>query len=97
MRRQQDRPSVTRLCITICATQHPDVANIAFGSFLGLTFDDYSPEDEENPSSYQAAAPQYNFDTPGRLVIPGEEMPNFALFLPSFVLRFMKHDREVKD
>jgi len=40
------------------------------GSSGGLTLNDYSPEDEENPSSYQAAAPQYNFDTPGRLVIP---------------------------
>ena len=40
---------------------------------------DYSPEDEENPGPYQAAAPQYNFDTPGRLVIPGEEIPNFFM------------------
>lgn len=48
-----------------------------------MTLNDYSPEDEENPSSYQAAAPQYNFDTPGRLVIPGEKIPNF-------VLRFIK-------
>jgi len=42
---------------------------------------DYSPDDEENPRSYQAAAPQYNFDTPGRLVIPlpGGEMLNFVL------------------
>ena len=44
---------------------------------------DYSPEDEENPRSYQAGAPQYNFDTPGRLVIPGDEITNF-------ILRFIK-------
>lgn len=60
--------------------------NTAFGSFVGLTLNDYSPEDEENPTSYHAAAPQYNFDTPGRLVIPGEEMPNS-------VLRFSKMRR----
>jgi len=50
---------------------------------------DYSPEDDENPRSYQAAAPQYNFDTPGRLVIPGEEMLNFVLrFIEVRKIRF---------
>ena len=65
--------------IAICTTHDLDTPNTAFGSFVGLSLNDYSPE--ENERSYQAAAPQYNFDTPGRLVIPGEEIPNFVLRL----------------
>ena len=65
-----------------CTTHDLGKSNTAFGSFVGLTLNGYSPEDEENPWSYHAAAPQYNFDTPSRLVIPGEEMiPNFVLRL----------------
>ena len=67
--------------IAICTTHDLGKPNTAFGSFLGLTWNDYSPEDEENARSYQAVAPQYNFDTPGRLVIPGEEIPNVVLRL----------------
>lgn len=47
----------------------------------GLILNDYSQEDEENHRSYQNAAPQYNFETPDRLVIPGKGITNF---LPRF-------------
>lgn len=45
----------------------------------GLILTDYSQEDEENHRWYQTAAPHYNFETPGRLVIPGKGITNFLL------------------
>ena len=40
---------------------------------IGLALNDYDLDREEIQASYQVLQPQYNFSTPGQLVIPGSE------------------------
>ena len=53
---------------------------------LGFVLKDYNPEEENNQTSYQASAPQHNFDTPGQLFIPGKIMPRLHLCLSLYAI-----------